>query len=151
FPWPQPAQIGEDGSFRLEAVQPGRYRVTLSWGPAYVKSMRLGQVGIEGNILDLTNGSAGAPLSLLVSSAVAEISGVVRDDKGPAAGVRVVLVQAEAEMGTMPGFATSGADGTYKIGAVAPGKYKLAAVEESAMAAIQSIELDYEDELEMGA
>jgi hypothetical protein len=43
---------------------------------------------------------------------------------------------------------SSGADGTYKIGDLAHGKYKLAAVDAGAMAPVQSIELEYEDVLE---
>jgi Carboxypeptidase regulatory-like domain len=144
-PGPQPVEIGADGSFKLEGVQPAKYRVTLSWGSVFIKSMRLGQVPMEGNILDLTGGSNGAPLSVLVSSAVAEVSGVVRNDKGPAAGVRVAMIQPPFSIGTMPAMAMSGADGAYKIGGLAPGKYKLAALEDGALMSMPSIESDYED------
>ena len=53
-PSPQSVGIGADGSFRMEGVPPGRYRLAPSWGGVYVKSMRLGQTAMDGNLLDLT-------------------------------------------------------------------------------------------------
>src|SRR5204863_6261009 len=119
------AQIGADGSFKLEGLSPGRYRVTLSWNGVYVKSMRLGQTSIDGNLLDLTGGSNGAALSVMLSSAVGEISGVVRDDKGPVAQVPVGAVLADSETPSFPGMTTSADDGSYKLTGLPPGKYKL--------------------------
>jgi protocatechuate 3,4-dioxygenase beta subunit len=122
----QTAELAADGSFRVEGMAPNRYRVTASWGPAFVKSMRLGTTVIEGNVLDLLHGSGGAPLSVLVSSATGEISGIVRDDKGPAAG-KVSLWAVDGELYRFPMINFAGSDGAYRLSGLAPGKYKLAA------------------------
>ena len=52
-----PAPVDDDGTFRLERIAAGKYRVWLSWDGAYVKSMRLGSTIIDGSALDLSNGS----------------------------------------------------------------------------------------------
>jgi protocatechuate 3,4-dioxygenase beta subunit len=148
-PSPQPVMVGEDGSFRLEGLPPGRYRLIPAWGAVYVKSMRLGQTAIDGNLLDLTNGSAGAALSVLVSSATGEISGTVSDDKGPVAGVRVALLQADAEGFTFPRLAATGEDGSYRLTGIAPGKYKLAAGGETDFQTLQALEPDDDSPVEL--
>jgi hypothetical protein len=88
-------------------------------------------------------------LRVRVSAAVAEVAGVVRNDKGPATGVTVALVLADAEPGAFPKLATSGEDGSYKISGLAPGKYKLTAVDASDLSSPQGSEADYENVLEI--
>jgi hypothetical protein len=123
--------LGEDGSFTLTRVQPGKYYVTVSGARVYVKSMRLGPTAMEGSLLDLTNGAGGAALTLRAASAKGTIGGMVRDDKGPVAGSRVVLAEAEAVNRNSPQITTTKEDGSYFFNGVAPGKYKILAVDES--------------------
>ncbi|SPF34854.1 conserved exported hypothetical protein [Candidatus Sulfopaludibacter sp. SbA4] len=146
----QQAEIAADGSFTLRQIQPGRYQVTLSWNNAYVKSLRLGQAGMEGRTLDLRNGSAGAALTVLVSSGVAEVSGTVRNGDDPAGGKLVALVPDPAD-GTRPFTARSGPDGAYRFSGIAPGRYKLAVIDDADQgAAMSDAGLDdYEDALEI--
>jgi hypothetical protein len=118
----QPIAIGTDDSLTWEKLQPGRYRVTPMWG-VYVKSVTVGPTETDGDILDLHNGPAGA-VKITVGSLSGELSGVVSDASGPAAGVRVVLLSDRGPM-----LAYSAPDGAYKFPAVAPGKYKLIAVD----------------------
>ena len=122
------ADVADDGSFTLEKVAPGKYQVNLMGYPAFVKSVRIGQTGEDGPTLDVRSGVNGGELTVTLSSAWAAISGVVSDDKGPCAGARVTVRDSEKRNitnGTM-----SGADGTYTIKNLPPGKYKLLVLDE---------------------
>jgi Carboxypeptidase regulatory-like domain len=121
--------VSEDGAFTIPNVIPGKYLVRLTGYLAYVKSVRLGETAGEGPVLDLNHGSGGAALTVTVSSAYGEIGGSVQNDKGPAAGARVELWNANSL--EITANVASQADGTYRIQSVAPGKYKLLVVEES--------------------
>ena len=125
----RPVDIGVDDSFTLEKVQPGRYRVTLSWPRVCVKSMTLGSVRMDGDILDLRNGSGGASLTAVASSNACEISGTVSDFNGPVVGAQVALAP-EQSSGMNMQMTRTGADGSYKFQGVVPGKYKLLPADE---------------------
>jgi hypothetical protein len=125
---PSYAKIADDGSFTLERLQPDVYRVRVSWGGVYVKSMLFGQTPIEGSTLDLRNGPGGQALSIHLSSAVAKLSGIVRDGNNPAAGVLVALVSGDEGMYGFNRTASTDASGTYTISGIAPGTYKLVAI-----------------------
>ena len=86
------AAIDPNGAFQLKKIAAGKYRVMVSWGSDYIKSVRLGSTTTEGATLDLMRGSGGADLSVLMAAANSSISGTVQDAKGPAAGLTVVLV-----------------------------------------------------------
>jgi hypothetical protein len=141
------ADIGADDSFTLEKAQPSRYHVALTGASGYVKSVRAGETETEGDILDVRNGSAG-PVTVLVSSNYCEVSGTVSDSNGPAADGSVVLAPAEGVRSFR--IVPVDANGTYKLGHIAPGKYKLLAVEDpSAPMANGGAGLDdYEDSIE---
>jgi Carboxypeptidase regulatory-like domain len=100
----------------------GQDRVRLQTERIYIKSMRLGGRPVEGGILDLSQGSHGADLSLLLSVATGSVSGTVLDDGGPAAGLVVILTASETDTGPKYRNATVGADGTYRFANVPPGK-----------------------------
>jgi protocatechuate 3,4-dioxygenase beta subunit len=125
--------MDENDSFHLSGLMPCRYRVQVSWGPAYVKGMRAGSNQIDGAILDLRNGAAGGTLTLVVSAATGDVSGTVNDEKGPVTRAMIALLQADWD-GTGPSasrFAASKPDGTYHIGSIPPGKYRIAAADEA--------------------
>jgi hypothetical protein len=122
------ADVAADDSFTLGNVSPGRYSVSLSWGPAYVRSVRVGDSETEGCILDLRNGPAGA-VTFTVSSLTGEISGTVNDSSGPVANAHVVLVPQAGGLQFMRSTAAK-PDGTYRLTGLPPGKYKLAATDE---------------------
>jgi hypothetical protein len=129
LPYAARVDVSSEDVFTLPKVAPGRYRVFLSWPKVFTKSMRLGSVQIEGEILDVRNGAGGAPLTVLVSGANGNISGTVRDSKGPVAGAGVALTP-DGDANRYAWFATAGADGTYKISDVPPGKYLLLATDD---------------------
>jgi hypothetical protein len=141
------ADIAADDSFTLERVQPGRHHVAITWASGFVKSVRVGSTETEGDILDVRNGPAG-PVTVLVSSNFCEVSGTVSDSKGPVTGGSVVLAPAEG----VPSFhiAPVDANGNYREAGIAPGKYRLLAVEDpSAVMANRGAGLDdYEDSIE---
>jgi hypothetical protein len=144
----QPINIEADGSFTVHQLAAGRYRVELSWSGAYVKSLQLGPVQMPARTLDLRNGG-GAPLTVVVSSAVGEVSGAVHNGDDPAPGKRVVLSPDPSD-GSRPFIGSSGPDGTYRLRNVAPGKYKLALVDDGDQAAMSGKGLDdYDDALEI--
>ncbi|HLK64397.1 MAG TPA: carboxypeptidase-like regulatory domain-containing protein [Bryobacteraceae bacterium] len=144
----QPATVGADGSFTFPQLVAGRYRVELSWNNAYVKSVQLGSVQMEGRILDLLNGSGGAPVTVVASSAVAELSGVVRNGDDPAPAMRVQLIADPSD--GRPYYGLTKADGTYGISGIPPGKYKIAIAGSSEMPVATGIGADdLEDAMEI--
>ena len=134
------AEIGADDSFSLEGVPPGRYHVTLSWGPGYIASVRAGSTETEGDVLDAGNGAPGAVV-VSVSSLTCEVSGTVNDASGPVAGAHVVMVP-ESGGRQYVRTASTGPDGTYSFTGVPPGKFKLAATDDSFLNPMQPEALD---------
>jgi protocatechuate 3,4-dioxygenase beta subunit len=130
------AEVSEDGVFTIPKVMPGKYSVSLQVYPAYVKSIRMGETASQGPVLNLSQGSGGARVTVTLSSAFGEVSGTVRDDKGPLAGGRVVLQCTDNR--SMSRSAESQADGTYALKSVAPGTYKLLVMDESETRTITS-------------
>ena len=141
------APVKEDGTFVLSAVQPDRYRLKLQSPTGYVRAVRFGTTESDQPIIDLRNGSAGQPLTLMVTSGFAEVSGVVTDSKGPVARVRVLLLQ---QPWSQNGSSTtvSAGDGTYKFPRVAPGKYLLIATDDDDILVFQGVIDNYEDVME---
>jgi hypothetical protein len=139
------AEIGDDDTFKLEKVQPGRYRVELSVGSgAYVKSLRMGAMEADGNVLDVLNGAGGDPLTLVVSAATGEISGTVSDSKGPVRSAMVMLMQD----GSNDSEATNtDPNGRYLLPHLRPGKYKLLAGSEGAESMMNSRALEEYEEM----
>jgi hypothetical protein len=113
--------IADDDSFTLERVQPAKYRMVLNGTSGYVKSVRAGEAETEGDILDVRNGSPGL-VTVTVSSNFCEISGNVSDSKGQVEHAYVVLVSQEDPSVTQ--------STRFRV---APGKYRLAAVDEDAL------------------
>ncbi len=145
FADPAVSDVAEDGSFHLAGIKAARFRVMLSWPSAWVKAVTLGSNRVEGNVLNLRNGSAGAPLTVLVSSAFATVSGKVTDGDNPVAGARIALVRDDfVSLGDLT-TATTDASGSYAIGNVRPGKYRIAVVEDNDNAPRSGNLDDYED------
>ena len=114
--------LAENGSFRADSVPAGRYRVSLSWDAAYVKSMRLGDREMPGGNLDLSTGAGGATLTIAVGSQLGTLNGSVRE-ASEATGVQVVLAAVDQ---SRERIVAVGADGSYTI-QFPPGKYRLVA------------------------
>jgi hypothetical protein len=121
-----------DGTFTLENVQSGDYRVNVTPMPpnSYIKSARLGQTDV------LPGLSIGGPVSdaLLVVLATdpGEITGTVVDrDQKPMRGVQAVLIpQRDRTRRDLYRTAVTDQNGRYTIRNVPPGDYKLFAWED---------------------
>ena len=124
----RPAQMKEDGTFVLQNVAPDRYTVNINWPNAYVKSTVLGPVTMDGAVLDVRSGAAGIPLTLQLSSGLAEISGKIQGEVAEIVGKIAVLAPQERS-GVQPHFAQS-PNGTFMF-RVPPGKYLLFLIDQS--------------------
>jgi hypothetical protein len=118
------SEVAADRSFHITRIQPDQYSVHLTWN-AYVKSMRLGSTNIEGPDLDPRSDSKGGALTATVSSAVGQISGVVRNAAGAVPYARVALLSEAGGIWDNPSVLSSRSDGTYAFANLTPGKYKL--------------------------
>jgi large repetitive protein len=141
------AAVQEEDRFTLTDILPGLYRVALSRPGVFVLSLRMGMDTVEGDLLDLRNGANGGTLSVLISSAEAEISGVVSDNNGSAANARVALWLNDRTERPAVTFVTADAAGNYRFGNLAPGKYRLTAVDDGDAAAAKGVLDDYLDVL----
>ena len=87
-----------------------------------------------------------APLVLHLASVKGVVSGVVRDEKGPIAGVRVALAEDSTDR-TYPTFTGSKEDGSYAFHGVAPGKYKVFVIEDNQMNLVNQAGLEGFDDV----
>lgn len=120
-----------DGTFTLQQVTPGTYRVHLWEIPrgSYVKSVRYGGVDVTPVSVPMPDPASGAVLEVEVAADGAVLSGVVEDAAGkphPGAAVRLWAGPDESEIS---GFAITDQDGRFEIRGIAPGEYCILAGE----------------------
>jgi len=115
-------EVTAAGTFALRNVQAGKYWLSVADDKLYVKSMRLGSTAIDGALLDLSNGSAGADLTLVLSATTGVITGVVEDDRGNPEGTEVILVEAGVDTGFEPRRVKAGRDGAYTFRNIPPAR-----------------------------
>jgi hypothetical protein len=121
--------IGFDGTFKIQDIFPGRYYIIGQYLPSrfYVKSARVGNVESRGSILDLRGLQGKAEITIELGTNGAEISGIVRDARGPVGGVRVALFFDNEYGSDLFDLVSAGARGAYSFHGVPPGKYRLVA------------------------
>lgn len=124
--------VDADGDrFQIRELGPSRFHISVG-AQAYVKSMRLGRTGIDGPVLDLRRAPEGDELVLLVSSNMGSVAGTVRDDKGTPVRAWLTLTPKNSIPDTATvSFVEAKDDGTYSLERIAPGKYKLLALEKN--------------------
>ncbi len=130
----QPMQIGPDGAFALTDISPERYGLSLAAERLnmFVKSITFNGVDIRLSGLDLRNGGAGQ-VSIVLSPKVASLNGRVQLADGAEPGT----ILAYQEPYNPKGFgakifrASVQTDGSFTLSNLAPGSYKLFAVEEA--------------------
>lgn len=121
--------IDDQGKFKLLDLWPLRYHV-LAQNVAkgiYVKSFRLNDREFPDGILDLRSGPAKGVLTVELGADGAEISGIVRDEKGAAVHSKIALFFDDELGSAQAGETTAHSDGTYTLSGLAPGKYKILA------------------------
>jgi hypothetical protein len=126
-------KAGPDGAFTLNGVVPGRYRLDVGGAPsAYVKSVLLGEREVSQHGLDIAAGAAG-PLRITLSTKMSKVQATIEGAPSrEGAMVSVVLLVDDADA-QQPRFQQTlvmkGSTQRVEIGVVAPGRYRLFAVE----------------------
>jgi hypothetical protein len=149
------AQPGDDGTFKLENVSPGKYYCNVGGAPdgAYLKSVRFGQQEILGKELDLTQGVFGE-LDITFRYGVAEVDGtalLIADPSStdgsngqpgsiPTASVVLVPDVLNADGSGML-FGGTNSSGAFTIKQVPPGHYRAYAFEHMNMNQLQNPEI----------
>jgi hypothetical protein len=128
----EPQPIRTDGTFTLESVQPGNYRMIITPMPpdAYIKSARLGQTDVSSEMS--ISGPVSDFLDILLSTKGGQIDGrVVDKDERPMQAIQVVLIpDQQRNRRDLYKLGTSDQNGQFRMRAIAPGDYKLFAWED---------------------
>jgi protocatechuate 3,4-dioxygenase beta subunit len=129
---PIPALVKPDGTFALENISPGEYRVELDSIPEgyYVKAIRLAQVDVSNGMT--ISGPTSGTLEIVLSRDAGQVEGTVVDkDRKPVPNAQVVLVPEERPERTDAfRLGSSDQNGHFTIKNVVPGNYKLFAWED---------------------
>jgi protocatechuate 3,4-dioxygenase beta subunit len=147
------AQVGPDGRFTLEQIPPGEWQLVVNpVPPGFLKSEQFGDKDILLKTFAVGSGND-TPLNIVVSMRTATIHGEV--DAGSADSNRAGIMLAPA--GPYHTFARfyygtpTDANGKFQLNGIAPGKYKIYALEKMAAADFRNPEAaDQLDELTKG-
>jgi hypothetical protein len=133
---PQPAKADAQDNFSFDDVNPEHFEVVVAplSGTFYLKSIRAGNTDVLANGLDLTGGG-GATVDVVIGVNAPQITGTVQNPatQQPAMAVTVVLVPQEKERREVSlYYRTTNTDqsGSFTIGRVNPGEYRVYAWEE---------------------
>jgi hypothetical protein len=130
---PNNSQVNPDGTFRIDNVLPGHYRIvppTLQ--DLYIKQMRFDRMDALNQPVEAVQRGQDAPfLDVVFSGNVSQIEGIVSDTRlQPVAGAQVVLIP-DANRDRVDLYKTVTTDqlGRFTLRGVAPGDFKLFAWE----------------------
>jgi len=127
---PQP--VNADGTFTLQNVLPGDYRIQIEGRPAnsYIKSAHLGRTDVLNGIS--FSGPVPESLDVVLGTTSAEIQGIVADsDRNPIQAAQVVLIpNRERSRIELYRTATTDQNGSFTMQTIVPGEYKLFAWED---------------------
>lgn len=126
---PNTNQIQPDGSFTLNNVLPGQYRIAPPSVPElYVKQLRFDRFDALNQPVDVVQRGPDPPtLDIVLSPNVSQIEGIVTDAKmQPVGGVQAVLIpDSNRDRLDLYKTATTDQAGRFKITSVAPGEFKI--------------------------
>jgi hypothetical protein len=128
---PRSQPIKTDGTFQVDNVLPGQYRVTGGSLPPnfYIKEARYDQTDVLNNTLTFS-GSVPGSIDVVISPGTAQFDGTVVDNGKPVAGVQVVLVPDQHRDRTeLFKTALTDQNGHFAIRNVPPDSYKVFAWE----------------------
>ena len=129
---PQPQAVNTDGTFKVDNVSPGEYRVSVSALPPgyYVKEARLDQTDVLDQPMRFS-GTVSGPLDVVVSANGGQIEGTVVNDKQKTMpGIQAVLIPARG-INRIDLYKTTATDdnGRFTMRGITPGDYKIFAWE----------------------
>lgn len=132
--FPSTPAINPDGTFTINNVLPGQYRIVPQVPNGYyVKQLRFDRTDALNQPVDVIQRGQDAPtMDVVLSTNVSQIEGVVNNSRlQAAAGVTVVLVpDANRDRVELYKTATSDQSGRFTLRNIAPGDYKLFAWED---------------------
>ncbi|WP_182111761.1 carboxypeptidase regulatory-like domain-containing protein [Actinotalea sp. JY-7876] len=119
---PRGAQVGADGTYRVAGLRTGDHQVTFSAYDSDLVTVVLGGAGVGGDPVSVVEGEvlSGVDATLVRGGA---ITGRVTVPQGHS--VRDVSVWASADTGGGGPSAAVNADGTYRLGGLAAGSYRV--------------------------
>lgn len=127
--WNGQALVKKDGTFELASVSDGSYRLNV-WGLEkgwFVKSARLGTNDVLENGLQVEKSAGGGRLEIVISSACAQLEGVVVDEDKPLVGARVHIApdpETRYNRSRSEGVRTD-QTGHFSFSCLCPGKYRV--------------------------
>ncbi len=122
------AKVAASGAFQLRSVWPGHWHVGFGGGFFFIKSAMLGGREVNPYDFEFGPGSAG-PLAIVLSDHYGQIDGRVAD-AGPDTAATVFLARSDSRRAPWEGKVGYGAQGgRVQIRRVAPGRYRLLALE----------------------
>ncbi|MCZ2148875.1 MAG: carboxypeptidase-like regulatory domain-containing protein [Bryobacterales bacterium] len=126
------ARVKEGGAFTIPNAPLDLFDVRVNGAPPefYLKSVRLGEIDVLGNGLDLTQTGGASGLDIVLSPTAAQLEGAVIDEKGdPVRGAAVILRPTRTEPAALVTrllkFITTDQNGTFRIQSITPGEYNL--------------------------
>jgi hypothetical protein len=129
----QGTEVRPDGSFVLENLPAGNYRITVSGYPeeCYVKSVSLGGGDVLETGLTIDSGGQSGQLDIVLTAGGSAITGTVLKDQKPAsATVFLVPDPPRRERQDLYSIKRTQADGSFSILGIPPGDFKLFAFED---------------------
>jgi len=127
----QSRATGADGTFRVDNIPQGEYRLALVGIPDgyYLKEARFGDLDLLSGSLRYA-GTDSRTLDVVLRSGTGNVEGNAVNSQGqPAAGARVVLIPERRDRTELFRPATADPNGRFTIPNIAPGDYKLVAWE----------------------
>ena len=125
-------RLEEDGTFNFSSMQPGTYRIQVNLPPGdyYVQKVIAKEAKTSGREIVITGGND-VDLTVTLGQGQGQVTGVVRLEGKPAAGVLVLLVpESGQEMEEDSRMDESDSDGTFSLGGILPGDYVLLAIKD---------------------
>jgi hypothetical protein len=123
------AQVTAEGTFVLENVSDGTYRVNVGGFPEefYLQSARLGGVDVLGPGLTVSHNDLPGILDVVLSSEGGRVDGVVLKDQQPVGNATVVLVPdpPNRNRSDLYSFKNTDALGRFSLLGLPPGDFKL--------------------------
>ena len=124
--------LNKDGTFSIAAVPVGTYGVlvNLSGQPKYIRKVIAAGAKTSGRNLTIA-GTNAVQLTIVMGQEVGEISGIAMHDGHAVDGVMMLLVPESGEnLDEESRMDQSDSDGSFLLGFIVPGKYRLLAVQD---------------------